>query len=45
MNIEFLATVAVIAPDPPASLKLYVGVIDPSGERGRHRRAVTDTNR
>src|SRR5450755_210510 len=24
MNIEFLATVAVIAPDPPASRKLYV---------------------
>ena len=24
MNIEFLATVAVIAPDPPASHKLYV---------------------
>ena len=24
MNIEFLSTVAVIAPDPPASRKLYV---------------------
>jgi catechol 2,3-dioxygenase-like lactoylglutathione lyase family enzyme len=24
MNLEFLATVAVIAPDPPASRKLYV---------------------
>ncbi len=24
MNIEFLATVAVIAPDPPASRKLYI---------------------
>jgi hypothetical protein len=24
MNIEFLATVAVIAPDPPVSRKLYV---------------------
>ena len=24
MNIEFLSTVAVIAPDPPASGKLYV---------------------
>ena len=24
MNIEFLATVAVIAPDPPASRKLYL---------------------
>jgi catechol 2,3-dioxygenase-like lactoylglutathione lyase family enzyme len=24
MNVEFLATVAVIAPDPPASRKLYV---------------------
>jgi hypothetical protein len=24
MNIEFLSTVAVIAPDPPVSRKLYV---------------------
>jgi catechol 2,3-dioxygenase-like lactoylglutathione lyase family enzyme len=27
MNIEFLATVAVIAPDPPVSRKLYVDVL------------------
>jgi catechol 2,3-dioxygenase-like lactoylglutathione lyase family enzyme len=27
MNIEFLSTVAVIAPDPPASRKLYVDAL------------------
>ena len=27
MNIEFLSTVAVIAPDPPASCKLYVDAL------------------
>ena len=27
MNVEFLATVAVIAPDPPASRKLYVDAL------------------
>jgi catechol 2,3-dioxygenase-like lactoylglutathione lyase family enzyme len=27
MNIEFLASVAVIAPDPPASRKLYVDAL------------------
>ena len=27
MNIEFLATVAVIAPDPAASCELYVGAL------------------
>src|SRR6185312_11140890 len=27
MNIEFLSTIAVIAPDPPASRKLYVDAI------------------
>jgi catechol 2,3-dioxygenase-like lactoylglutathione lyase family enzyme len=27
MNIEFLATVAVIAPDPPASRKLYIDTL------------------
>jgi catechol 2,3-dioxygenase-like lactoylglutathione lyase family enzyme len=27
MNIEFLSTVAVIAPDPPASRKLYVDTL------------------
>ena len=27
MNIEFLSTVAVIAPDPPQSRKLYVDVL------------------
>jgi catechol 2,3-dioxygenase-like lactoylglutathione lyase family enzyme len=27
LNIEFLATVAVIAPDPPASRKLYVDAL------------------
>src|SRR3954452_20393053 len=27
MEIEFLATVAVIAPDPPASRKLYVDAL------------------
>src|SRR5436309_5838748 len=27
MNIEFLATVAVVAPDPPASRKLYVDAL------------------
>jgi catechol 2,3-dioxygenase-like lactoylglutathione lyase family enzyme len=27
MNIEFLSTMAVIAPDPPASRKLYVDVL------------------
>lgn len=27
MNIEFLSTVAVITPDPPASRKLYLGAL------------------
>jgi catechol 2,3-dioxygenase-like lactoylglutathione lyase family enzyme len=27
MNIEFLSTVAVVAPDPPASRKLYVDAL------------------
>lgn len=27
MNVEFLSTVAVIAPDPPASRKLYVDAL------------------
>ena len=27
MNIEFLSTVAVIAPDPAASCELYVGAL------------------
>ena len=27
MNIEFLSTVAVVAPDPPASRKLYVDTL------------------
>jgi catechol 2,3-dioxygenase-like lactoylglutathione lyase family enzyme len=27
MNIKFLSTVAVIAPDPPASRKLYVDAL------------------
>ena len=27
MKIEFLSTVAVIAPDPPASRKLYVDAL------------------
>ena len=27
MNIEFLSTVAVIAPDPPASRRLYVDAL------------------
>ena len=27
MNIEFLSTIAVIAPDPPASRRLYVGAL------------------
>ncbi len=27
MNIEFLSTIAVIAPDPPASRELYVGAL------------------
>src|SRR5262245_30882206 len=27
MNIEFLATLAVISPDPPASRKLYVNTL------------------
>ena len=27
MQIEFLATVAVIAPDPPASRRLYVDTV------------------
>ena len=38
MKIEFLASVAVIAPDPPASQKLYVDALglplSSSGERG-----------
>jgi len=40
MNIEFLATVAVIAPDPPASHKLYVDALglplDSAGGEYRH---------
>ena len=27
MNVEFLSTIAVIAPDPPASRKLYIDVL------------------
>ena len=36
MNIEFLSTVAVIAPDPAASRKLYVDASwAAAGEPGR----------
>jgi catechol 2,3-dioxygenase-like lactoylglutathione lyase family enzyme len=35
VNIEFLSTVAVIAPDPPASSKLYVDMLGlPLGSHG-----------
>ncbi len=35
MNLEFLSTVAVIAPDPSASRKLYVDALDlPLGGQG-----------
>lgn len=35
MNIEFLATVAVIAPDPPASRKLFVDALGLPPHAGR----------
>ncbi len=40
MNIEFLSTVAVIAPDPPATRKLYVDALglplESAGDDYRH---------
>ena len=33
MNIEFVSSIAVIAPDPAASCKLYVDTIGPSARK------------